>query len=105
MPANSTTARPPRLPRRLVWGGLFLVYTAIAFLLVEYRYLDDLSRQRPGTFLMRLLEEGTGVYSFFLLLPVLFRFALVYLFEGKGWLRVVLLHLAAATFLSAAHLL
>lgn len=103
MPANYTTAQPPRLPRKLVWGGLFLVYTAIAVLLMEYRYLDDLSRQHSGTFLMRLLEESTGVYSFFLLLPLLFRFARVYLFEGKGWLRLVVLHLASATFLSAAH--
>ena len=31
-----------------------------AMLLIGYRYLDDLSRQRSGTFGMRVLEEGTG---------------------------------------------
>jgi len=103
MAATPNTVQPQPLSRPLVWGGLFLAYTAIAVLLVEYRYLDDLSRQRTGTFLMRLLEEGTGVYSFGLLLPLLFRFARVYLFEGRGWLRLVFLHLATATFLSAAH--
>jgi two-component system LytT family sensor kinase len=103
MAATPNTVQPQPLSRPLVWGGLFLAYTAIAVLLVEYRYLDDLSRQRTGTFPMRLLEEGTGVYSFGLLLPLLFRLARVYLFEGRGWLRLVFLHLATATFLSAAH--
>ena len=101
--ANATTVQPPRLPPLVVWGTLFLVYTVIAVLLVEYRYLDDLSRQRYGTFQIRLLEEGTGVYSFFAVLPLLFRFARAYLFEGKGWLRLGVLHLASATVLSAAH--
>src|SRR5271168_5101639 len=101
--ANATTVQPPRLPPPVVWGTLFLVYTVIAVLLVEYRYLDDLSRQRYGTFQIRLLEEGTGVYSFFAVLPLLFRFSRAYLFEGKGWLRLGVLHLASATVLSAAH--
>ena len=93
----------PRLPRALTWTLLFLTYTAIGALLIGYRYLDDLSRQHPGTFLMRLLEEGTGVYSVFLLLPFVFRFARFYLFERKGWVRLVLFHLTAAVAFSAAH--
>lgn len=68
-----------------------------------YRYLDDLSRQRPGTFSMRLLEEVTGVYSVFLLLPFVFQFARVYLFERKGWVKLAFYHLAAAVPFSAAH--
>jgi two-component system LytT family sensor kinase len=92
-----------RFPRALAWSLLFLIYTAIAVLLVGYRYLDDLSRQRPGTFLMRFLEEGTGVYSVFLLLPFVFHFARIYLFERKGWVRLVLLHLTVAVAFSAAH--
>ncbi len=33
----------------MVWTILFLIYTGIAILLTGYRYLDDLSRNRPGT--------------------------------------------------------
>jgi len=44
------------------WGILFLIYTAIFVLIFSYHYLDDLSRQRPGTFTVRFLEEFTGVY-------------------------------------------
>jgi len=102
--APNETATPPTRPRRAyTWVVLFLVYTLIAVLLTGYRYLDDLTRQHPGTFYMRVLEEGTGVYSVFLLLPFVFRFARVYLFERKGWLKLGLFHLAAAVLFSAAH--
>jgi len=84
--ARNETAMPPTRPRRAcTWVVLFLVYTLIAVLLTGYKYLDDLTRQHAGTFFMRVLEEGTGAYSVFLLLPFVFRFARVYLFERKGW--------------------
>ena len=85
------------------WIGLFVVYTLIAVLLTGYRYLDDLTRQHPGTFYLRVLEEGTGVYSVFILLPLVFRFARIYLFERKGWLKLGFFHLAAAVLFSTAH--
>ncbi len=103
LPQKETTARPKRLPRALTWGVLFLLYTAIAVLMTGYRYLDDLTRQRLGTFPLRALEEGTGVYSVFLMLPLVFRFARMYLFERKGWLRLGLLHVVGAVVFSAAH--
>ena len=94
----------PARPRRArAWIVLFLLYTLIAVLLTGYRYLDDLTRQHPGTFYMRVLEEGTGVYSVFLLLPLVFRFARIYLYERKGWLRLGFFHLAAAIVFSAVH--
>jgi two-component system LytT family sensor kinase len=109
MPTESTTSstsvRPPRLPRALTWSIVFLAYTAIAVLLTGYRYLDDLSRQRTGTFAMRTLEEVTGVYSFFLLLPLMLRVANAYLFPRKNWPRLILWHLSAAIAFSAAHTL
>ena len=89
--------------RALTWIGLFVAYTLIAVLLTGYRYLDDLTRQHPGTFYLRVLEEGTGVYSVFILLPLVFRFARIYLFERKGWLKLGFLHLAAAVLFSGAH--
>jgi len=101
----SNAIRPPRLPRALTWSIVFLAYTAIAVLLTGYRYLDDLSRHRTGTFAMRTLEEVTGVYSFFLLLPLMLRVANVYLFPRKNWPRLILWHLATAVTFSAAHTL
>lgn len=91
------------VPPAVSWRQLFLVYTAIAVLLVGYRYLDDLAREKSGTFLMRLLEEGTGVYTFCLLLPLAFWVGRIYLFERKGWLRLAGWHLAVAVAFSAAH--
>jgi two-component system LytT family sensor kinase len=106
MPSTATNESVARLtkPRRArTWIVLFLIYTLIAVLMTGYRYLDDLTRQRPDTFNMRLLEEGTGVYSVFLLLPFVFLFAQRYLFERKGWLRLGLLHVVGAVVFSAAH--
>jgi two-component system LytT family sensor kinase len=102
--ASNETAESPIHPRRArTWMVLFVLYTLIAVLLTWYRYLDDLTRQHPGTFYRRVLEEGTGVYSVFLLLPFVFLFARMYLFERKGWLRLGFLHLTGAVFFSAAH--
>jgi len=101
--SSEATARSTRPRLSHTWIVLFLLYTLIAVLLTGYRYLDDLTRQHPGTFYMRVLEEGTGVYSVFLLLPVIFRFARIYLYDRKGWLRLGLFHLAAAVLFSAAH--
>ena len=95
--------RPTNLRRARTWTILFLIYTLIAVLMTGYRYLDDLSRQRPDTFTMRLLEEGTGVYSVFLLLPFVFRFARVYLYERTGWAKLAFYLLAGAIPFSAAH--
>lgn len=91
------------LSRAQGWGILFFIYTALFVLEFGYRYLDDLSRQRPGTFAVRFLEEFTGVYTVFLLLPLVLRVADFYLFKVKGWLRQVAFHLAAAVGFSFLH--
>jgi hypothetical protein len=115
MALSSTTNRRPQLPRATQqtgvlgltraqgWGILFLVYTALFVLFFGYHYLDDLSRQRPGTFAVRFLEEFTGVYTVFLLLPLVLRVADFYLFKVKGWMRQVVFHLAAAAGFSFLH--
>src|ERR1700742_5121872 len=74
--------RPMPLPMARTWSILFLIYTGIAVLLTGYRYLDDLSRNRPGTFAIRSLEEVTGVYTAFVLLPLVFWAANLYLFRA-----------------------
>jgi len=103
MTATIAIAKPPRLSRVRVWTVLFLIYTGICISALEYRYLDDLSRQRTGTFSTRLLEESTGVYSVFLLLPFVFLLARYYLFECQGWVRRVALHISGAIVFSFLH--
>ncbi len=103
MATTQTTPRSSRQPRAFSWELFFLLFTAIGFLSFSYRYLDDLARGHIGTFPRRLLEEATGVYSVLLLLPLVLRFARVYLFEKKGWLVLVSKHLAGAVAFSAVH--
>src|SRR4029077_19190094 len=115
MPLRVTPNRAPQLrhhtqltgglglTRAQGWGLLLLVYTAIFVLVFSYHYLDDLSRQRPGTFAVRFLEEFTGVYTVLLLLPLVLRAADFYLFNVKGWVRQVVWHLAAAVGFSFLH--
>ncbi len=103
MATMQTTPPSSRLPRVRGWWPFFLLFTAIGFLSFSYRYLDDLARGHEGTFPRRLLEEATGVYSVLLLLPFILRFARVYLFEKKGWLRLAGKHVVGAVAFSAAH--
>jgi two-component system LytT family sensor kinase len=115
MPLRVTPNRAPQLrnhtqltgvlelTRAQGWGILLLVYTAIFVLIFSYHYLDDLSRQRPGTFAVRFLEEFTGVFTVFLLLPVVMRVADFYLCKVKGWARQVAFHVVAAVGFSFLH--
>lgn len=103
METTQNKIHPARLPRAATWTVFFLLFTALGFLSFSYRYLDDLSRGHAGTFPRRLLEEATGVYSVLLLLPLILRFARIYLFEKKGWLLLVAKHLVGAVAFSAAH--
>jgi sensor histidine kinase YesM len=103
MTTSLSNVKPPHLSRVRVWTVLFLIYTAICISEFEYRYLDDLSRQHAGTFARRLLEEATGVYSVFFLLPFIFLLARYYLFECQGWARRIALHLSGAVLFSFLH--
>jgi len=103
MTTSLSNVKPPRLSRVRVWTVLFLIYSAILVVEFEYRYLDDLSRQHAGTFGRRLLEEATGVYSVFFLLPFVVLFARYYLFECQGWARRITLHLSGAVLFSFFH--
>jgi two-component system, LytTR family, sensor kinase len=95
----------PPLPLAKTWSIIFLIYTGIAILLTYYRYLDDLSRNRPGTFAIRSLEEVTGVYTAFVLLPFVFWAADLYLFRRKrlNWILIAFWHLVAGVAFSLAH--
>jgi two-component system, LytTR family, sensor kinase len=86
-----------------IWWMLLAVYTVISFLELGYHYFDDLSRGREGTFWLRLLEEFTGTYTVFILLPLTIRVARLYLFKNIGRLRLVATHVAAAVGFSFLH--
>jgi len=103
MTTSLSNVKRPHLSRVRVWTVLFLIYTAICISEFEYRYLDDLSRQHAGTFGRRLLEEATGAYSVFFLLPFIFLLARYYLFECQGWARRIALHLSGAVLFSFLH--
>src|SRR5579862_255323 len=107
MPERSAASKPQPnllgLSRAQGWAILFLVYTVLLVLMFGYHYLDDLTRQHYGTFGTRLLEQATGVYAAFLLLPLVFRVADLYLFKSIGWLRLLVFHFAAAVGFSFLH--
>jgi two-component system, LytTR family, sensor kinase len=103
MNAPRTPSQPPRFPKRVTWTVLFLIYTGIFVLLLGYRYLDDLTREHTGTFGLRFLEEFTGVFSFFLLLPLMFRAAKFYFFGELSWPRKIALHFAFGMGFSLVH--
>jgi sensor histidine kinase YesM len=101
-----TPQKPPQLPQlpaKITWTFLFLIYTVIFGLLLGYKYLDDLTREHAGTFGVRFLEEFTGVYSFFLLLPLMFRAAKYYFFADMGWPRKIALHFTFGIGFSLVH--
>lgn len=100
---DEAPARLLNLTKAQVWGILFLVYTALFVLFFGYHYLDDLSRERPGTFGIKFLEESTGVYTVLLLLPLILRAARFYLFDVKSWAARVGWHALSAVVFSAAH--
>jgi sensor histidine kinase YesM len=106
-PERSAASKPQPnllgLSRAQGWAILFLVYTVLLVLMFGYHYLDDLTRQHYGTFGTRLLEQATGVYAAFLLLPLVFRVADLYLFKSIGWLRLLVFHFAAAVGFSFLH--
>src|SRR5262249_52479334 len=69
------TASAGRLSPERTWLLLFFLYTLLALLTFSYFYLDDMIRQHTGTLGRRILEQTTGVYSAFLLLPPLLRYS------------------------------
>jgi LytS/YehU family sensor histidine kinase len=53
------------------WIRLFLVLTAIGLFNFAHFYLDDLARGQSGTLAERLMEELTGAYAAFPLIPLM----------------------------------
>ncbi|HEY7547173.1 MAG TPA: histidine kinase, partial [Blastocatellia bacterium] len=89
--------------RWIVAALIFAYYTAHGLLLFGYRYLDDLTREKTGTFAARFIEEMTGAYGGAIIFPLVVLFARKYRLQWRNLLRLLPLHLLALTFFSAAH--
>jgi sensor histidine kinase YesM len=86
---HSETNRYAVIPRVRTAIVAWLGFTAFGMLNFGYRYLDDLARDRPGTFAMRLFEEMTGAYIGFALFPFflwLIRWARI---RRSNWWRTI----------------
>jgi len=81
------------MSRKQAWLLIFLGFTALGFLNFEYRYLDDLARDRTHTFAPRLFEEMTGVYVGLLLFPLFLRLIRRTRMRRDNWWRVAPLNL------------
>jgi signal transduction histidine kinase len=97
------SSRPGLSRRALLTLLAVAAFTAAGLLRFTYLYLDDLTRDHPGTFLRRLIEELTGGYASLALFA-----GIVWLFrrfplDRPGWPRRVPVHLLGALAYSAAH--
>lgn len=98
-----TTSISKTTQRWIVAALIFGYYTAHGLLLFGYRYLDDLTREKTGTFTTRLIEEMTGAYGGAIIFPLVVIFVRKYRLQWRNLLRRLPLHLLAMSFFSAAH--
>ncbi|MBV8639219.1 MAG: histidine kinase [Candidatus Eremiobacteraeota bacterium] len=77
-----------KLNARTTWLLIFAGFTLLACLNTAHYYLDDLTRNHPGTFMQRVVEEFTGAYGAFVLLPMIIWFERRFCF-GSNWVEAV----------------
>jgi two-component system LytT family sensor kinase len=98
---HSSVPRPPGIFRTsLNSAAVFFVFGLLKF---WYLYLDDLARDRSGTFGRRALEEATGVLAAIVLVPTAVWMSRRFRFGEQPWVRLVPIHLGAAIVLSFVH--
>ena len=96
---ESIEDRPPRIR----WGVVVAVF-AVAFVArFAYFYLDDLTRRMPGTFVERLLEEGTANLGSLVFFPVAVLAERYFPMDRERWRRNWLAHLLGFVVYSVAH--
>jgi two-component system LytT family sensor kinase len=103
MPGNaqSASSRYAVVTRTQTVLLVCLGFTALGILNFGYRYLDDLARDRTGTFGIRLFEEMTGVYAGLALFPLflsLIRWARI---RRDNWWRTIPLNVLIFLVISA----
>ena len=91
--------RPPTIRTRIV-VALFAIVGVTRF---AYFYLDDLTRQIPGTLVRRALEEGTGVLAAAVLFPIAVVVERRFPLDRGRWRRSWLPHLGGLVLYSVLH--
>ena len=84
--------------REYPWGLFFLVGTAFGFLLFFYKAFDGLAREREVEWLVVFLEEMTGAYSTFSLVPLAAWLTLRHPIAGQVGRRLPLYMIAGICF-------
>lgn len=82
---------------------LFWLFTAIGLLFFSYHYLDDLARQQAGTAGSRFVEEMTGAYSAFVLVPFVIALSRRFPFTASTWSIAVLAQIGGFVGYSVIH--
>jgi two-component system LytT family sensor kinase len=72
--------------RARLWIALTVVFTAIGLLNFGHFWLDDLTRQRPGTLEPRFIEEMTGAYAALAIMPLVIWIGLRTQWTRATWL-------------------
>jgi two-component system, LytTR family, sensor kinase len=90
-------------PPRISWRMVFLLFTAGFALRFAYFTLDDLTRDRSGTFITRLIEEGTGAYTLMALFPLMAFAERRFPLSSGRWRRNWSWHLLAFVPVTALH--
>lgn len=85
------------------WLLIFAYYNFHAFFLFSYHYLDFVSRDIHVSPWIPFIEELTGTYGGFVLLPYLIWVARRFPFHKNNWLRPLAAHIAALILYSFAH--
>jgi hypothetical protein len=91
------------VPPRIRWRDALLLFTVSAVLHFGYFYLDDVTRERSGTFAVRLIEEATGAYGAMLLFPAIAWAERRFPLTRQRWRRNWLAHFGLVVGYSAAH--
>jgi two-component system, LytTR family, sensor kinase len=91
--------RPPTVR----WRAALVLFTAAGLVRFLYFYLDDITRSMSGSFVRRVMEEGTGAYAALLLFPIIVVVERRYPLSLGRWRRNWPAHLAAYAVYSAAH--
>jgi len=82
---------------------LFFLFTVIGLLFFTSYELDDLARMHYGTAPQRFIEEMTGAYTVWLLVPLIARVARRYPFTLGTWRAALPIAIAAGVAFTLAH--
>lgn len=85
------------------WLLIFAYYNVHAFFLFSYKYLEFVTRDRHVFPIVPFLEEVTGTYGGFVLLPFVIWVARRYPFHKNNWLKPLGFHILGLFVYSFAH--